>query len=151
MADTDANRLLLTFEDFLPTVSIETLLDTYAVLAALAQDCTEETRQMCSKRCNQILNEAYSRFKPNTVYIATVYRYGNREGHSYVVGAFSEEHLATQAVNYEYGMRGGKYRGEVLKCKVDEYIQTKGYPHDVVVYSDDIRFPSEGAIHEDDI
>ncbi len=52
----------------------------------------------------------------NKVYIVTAYRYGNREMHSYVIGAFSKKDKALEAADNEEDFRGGKY-----ECSVEEW------------------------------
>lgn len=52
------------------------------------------------------------------IYIVTAYRWGHRDNHSYVVGAFSTKEQADQAADTHVGWRGGKYGCEVVECDV---------------------------------
>jgi hypothetical protein len=54
------------------------------------------------------------------IYIVTMYRWGNRERHSYVLGAYSSESIARTAALCEMVRRGGnKYWPEIIACEVD--------------------------------
>ena len=53
------------------------------------------------------------------VFVTTMYRYGNRELHSYVLGVWSTREIAMQAGETEALWRGGKYEPEVTEWKVD--------------------------------
>lgn len=53
------------------------------------------------------------------VYIVTMYRYGDREKHSYVLGAFSTENNAREWGEKEKDYRGGKYEPEIIRFYVD--------------------------------
>jgi len=53
------------------------------------------------------------------VYIVTMYRYGDREKHSYVLGAFSTENNARERGELEKDYRGGKYEPEIIRFYVD--------------------------------
>jgi len=53
------------------------------------------------------------------VYIVTMYRYGDREKHSYVYGAFSTEATAREWGEKEKDYRGGKYEPEIIRFCVD--------------------------------
>ncbi len=53
------------------------------------------------------------------VYVVTMYRYGEREKHSYVYGAFSTEATAREWGEKEKDYRGGKYEPEIIKFYVD--------------------------------
>ena len=53
------------------------------------------------------------------VYVVTMYRCGNREKHSYVVGVYSSKDSAIEAARCEDGCRGGKYAAEVLSFPLD--------------------------------
>lgn len=58
--------------------------------------------------------------KNNTVYVVTMYRWGDRECHSYVLGVFSTKTKATKAGDIEQEYRGGnKYYPEILEIAVD--------------------------------
>ena len=53
------------------------------------------------------------------VFVVTMYRYGNREKHSYVLGAFSNALLAEAHAQAEILWRGGKYKPEIIMCPID--------------------------------
>ena len=58
------------------------------------------------------------------VYIVTMYRYGNREMHSYIKGAYFKKSKALLAAEDEQIYRGGnKYIPEVLEV-VEDKIKT---------------------------
>ena len=57
--------------------------------------------------------------KSRLVYIVTMYRYGDREKHSYVLGAFSTENNAREWGEKEKDYRGGKYEPEIIWFYVD--------------------------------
>lgn len=65
------------------------------------------------------------------LYVVTAYRFGDKERHSYVVGAFTNEDLAMQVANSEEDFRGGKYSCRVLKVIVD-YYDDQGFLHEVI-------------------
>lgn len=54
-----------------------------------------------------------------SVFVTTMYRYGDREKHSYVLGVWSSSEVAMQAGQTESLWRGGKYEPEVTEWKVD--------------------------------
>jgi hypothetical protein len=45
------------------------------------------------------------------IYVVTMYRWGNREKHSYVLGVLGSLKLAKYAMKIEEESRGGKYEG----------------------------------------
>ena len=51
----------------------------------------------------------------NALYIVTAYRYGMRDAHSYVVGAWTDLAVAKAAADSEVEYRGGKYGCEVVE------------------------------------
>ena len=55
----------------------------------------------------------------NEFYVVTMYRYAEREGHSYVLGVFDDERIAYLAGNAEYNYRGWKYIPETLKFSLN--------------------------------
>ena len=65
---------------------------------------------------NVLLN---AQLKPKTVYTVTMYRYGNREWHSYVLGAFSSNDIAREWAAKEEEYRGGKYKAEIIRWGID--------------------------------
>jgi hypothetical protein len=49
------------------------------------------------------------------IYIVTAYRWGDRECHSYIVGAFLDKKIAIDAAEKEEEYRGGnKYKCQVI-------------------------------------
>ena len=61
------------------------------------------------------------------VYIVTAYRFGDREGHSYVVGAFDNEETALKQAKLEREWRGGKYQCEVRSMELNVTLESKNY------------------------
>lgn len=54
------------------------------------------------------------------VYVVTMYKFGDREKHSYVIGIYSKKALALKNAEAEREHRGGnKYIPEVLEFKLD--------------------------------
>jgi len=55
------------------------------------------------------------------VYVLTMYRWGDRECHSYVHGVFSTKTKAEKAAQSEKEYRGGdKYFPEVIEVNIDD-------------------------------
>lgn len=54
------------------------------------------------------------------VFVTTMYRWGDREAHSYIVGVFSSEQLALAAGKREAKNRGGKYSPTVERLGLDQ-------------------------------
>jgi hypothetical protein len=59
----------------------------------------------------------------NKIYVVTMYRYGNKQNDSYVLGAFSKKQKAFDEADAEEAYRGGKYSGEVLEFNPNESIR----------------------------
>lgn len=55
----------------------------------------------------------------NKVYIVTMYRWGEREAHSYVLGGYSNPDKAIEYGLTEESDRGRKYTCEVLEIEID--------------------------------
>ena len=53
------------------------------------------------------------------VFVVTMYRYGDRERHSYVLGVFSNENIAHEYGEKEKEYRGGKYEFEIIRFCVN--------------------------------
>ena len=53
------------------------------------------------------------------VYVVTMYQWGNREKHSYVVGVYSSKDSAMEAAKCEDDCRCGKYAAEVTRWALD--------------------------------
>lgn len=57
-------------------------------------------------------------------YIATMYRYGDDENHSYVIGVFDDKQMAKTAGDKEELWRGGKYECKIIAIEPNHaYIQ----------------------------
>ena len=54
-----------------------------------------------------------------SVFVTTMYRYGNHEKHSYVLGVWSSEGAALRAGKIEERWRGDKYKPEVTEWRMD--------------------------------
>lgn len=61
------------------------------------------------------------------IFVVTAYRWGNKEGHSYVVGAFDAEELAITQAKLEEEWRGGKYECEVIVMDLNDALKYKNY------------------------
>ena len=59
------------------------------------------------------------------VWVVTMFRYGNHEAHSYVLGVWSTYKAAQAAGGVEAAWRGGKYEPSITDWEVDanEYDQ----------------------------
>jgi hypothetical protein len=53
------------------------------------------------------------------VYTVTAYRWGDRDGHSYIVGVFKDEPVALRTAVAEEDYRGGKYECEIVERSLD--------------------------------
>lgn len=54
------------------------------------------------------------------VYVVTMYRWGSRENHSYVLGVYTKKSLALKEAEKEQTYRGGvKYYPEVLEVELN--------------------------------
>lgn len=60
-----------------------------------------------------------------SLYVTEMLRWGDREAHSYVIGAFTSKALAEEAGEVEKTWRGCKYEYEVTLQKVDFIPQKK--------------------------
>ena len=54
-----------------------------------------------------------------TVFSVTMYRWGNREQHSYILGVYSSFIMARKEAIVELDNRGGKYGYEIMSHKID--------------------------------
>lgn len=52
-----------------------------------------------------------------SIFVVTAFRYGMRDAHSYVVGAYATRCEADQVAKHHVQFRGGKYGCEVAECK----------------------------------
>ena len=55
----------------------------------------------------------------NKLYVVTMYRWGERENHSYFIGVFDKKQKAVDAGNAEQEWRGGKYDPEILEADLN--------------------------------
>lgn len=55
----------------------------------------------------------------NKIYIVTMYRWGDRENHSYVHGVYNKKQKAIDKALEEQICRGGKYHPEVLEADIN--------------------------------
>lgn len=53
-------------------------------------------------------------------YVVTMYRYGNREKHSYVLGVFTTYKLAEDWGSTEKAYRAGKYEPDITQFIIDD-------------------------------
>jgi hypothetical protein len=53
------------------------------------------------------------------VYVVTMYRWGDQESHSYVVGVFASKLQAEHVAYDEREYRGGKYEGHITEWTLD--------------------------------
>lgn len=54
------------------------------------------------------------------IYIVTMYRFGHRQGHSYVLVVTQNKDTAIAHANSEEHDRGGKYAAEIVGYKLDD-------------------------------
>jgi hypothetical protein len=52
----------------------------------------------------------------NPVYVVLMRRWGNKEGHTYILGAYESRRIAWSKGELEATDRGGKYEFEIFKC-----------------------------------
>ena len=63
----------------------------------------------------------------NNLYIVTMYRWGSRENHSYVLGVYDDKELALKSAIENQIDRGGKYYPEILEFNLNitgKYVTT---------------------------
>jgi len=58
-----------------------------------------------------------------TIYVVTAYRFGDREKHSYVIGAYSDSTKAELAGREESRYRAYKYGFEVVMIPIDKWFE----------------------------
>ena len=83
--------------------------------------------------------------KKNKIYVTTMYRWGDREAHSYVLYAGFSKHEAIKV-----GADEREYRGNKYIPGVDEFTPGDMKSHKTVVLIDghlDVRRQSEGRCH----
>jgi len=62
-------------------------------------------------------------------YVVTMYRWGDREKHSYVIGVFDDLQKATDAGIFEETYRGKKYQFNIKEFELNK--QCRKYPEDL--------------------
>lgn len=55
----------------------------------------------------------------NEYYVVTMYRYANKEAHSYLLGVFTDKDKAIEAGESHAIYRGGKYESEILEIDLN--------------------------------
>jgi len=58
--------------------------------------------------------------KKNKIYVTTMYRWGNKERHSYVIFVGFSKYKAIESGTSEFDSRGGKYSPEVIEFTPDD-------------------------------
>lgn len=58
-------------------------------------------------------------------YVVTMYRFGDRESHSYVEGVYSKKYAAMKAGEEEREYRGGKYEPAIKEFEVKDKFKTR--------------------------
>lgn len=61
------------------------------------------------------------------IFVVTAYRWGDKEGHSYVVGVFDTAELAIAQAKLEKEWLGGKYECEVIVMDLNDALKYKNY------------------------
>ena len=56
-----------------------------------------------------------------TIYVVTMYRFGDMEKHSYVQGVFTKKAQAQKAGIAEEYYRGGKYIADIYEVVIDKH------------------------------
>lgn len=56
----------------------------------------------------------------NELFVVTMYRWGERENHSYVLGVFDDKEKADSAGTNESEQRDGKYDMEIIRFKLND-------------------------------
>lgn len=54
------------------------------------------------------------------IYIVTMYRYGSKESHSYVLGVFDDVDIAGEEANKNKVQRGNKYEPEIVGFELND-------------------------------
>ena len=57
------------------------------------------------------------------IYVVTMYRWGNRENHSYLLSVWSKKQKALDECKKEEDYRGGKYMGEIIEMELDSELR----------------------------
>ena len=62
-----------------------------------------------------------------SVFVATMYKFGNREKHSYVLGVYADGQIAKYFAEEEFQERGGKYNYEILEIYLNKEYPDGGW------------------------
>jgi hypothetical protein len=82
---------------------------------------TDLRRQLADKEAHYKALELFiEHLRQKPVYVVTMYRWGNRENHSYVATVSLDADKARQMAEQEEIDRGGKYQAEVIEVPVDD-------------------------------
>jgi hypothetical protein len=82
---------------------------------------TDLRRQLADKEAHYKALELFiEHLRQKPVYVVTMYRWGNRENHSYVAAVSLDADKARQMAEQEEIDRGGKYQAEVIEVPVDD-------------------------------
>ena len=99
-----------------------------------ALDCLLESKFVAErfqddKKRDNLISEIEKHFyeTDNNINIITAYRFGDKENHSYVVGAFSTKDEAIRQAKKEEEWRGGKYDCEVISGRINESRKYSNY------------------------
>lgn len=87
------------------------------------------------------------------VYVLSMERYGDREGHHYNCGVYSDLATATIEALAHENCRAGKYEFRMEQMKIDEH-EVKEVPREVCINFAKMRFPEKfddkGRLKEDE-
>jgi hypothetical protein len=61
------------------------------------------------------------------IYTVQAYKYGQRDGHSYIVGVYTRKHAALKAADAEEVYRGNKYTCEICEAELNTSIRDKAH------------------------
>ena len=57
--------------------------------------------------------------KNEEIYVVTMYRWGEKSKHSYLLGVYTKKHKAKKMAEEEEKTRGGKYEAEIIITELD--------------------------------
>jgi hypothetical protein len=66
----------------------------------------------------------------NKVYVVTMYKCGDRNNHSYLLGVFTKKNHALEMADEHEEYRGNKYDAEIIEVTVDVSYDTYSTPED---------------------
>lgn len=125
MSEQLARKFHEIYERLAPSFGYETRTETRAFEPTtpngrLMIAVTDEIEDELQQRIDELTAElAVLRQQVRPVYVVTMYRYGDKEKHSYVYGVFSTEATAREWGEKEKDYRGGKYEPEIIRFYVD--------------------------------